>query len=129
MEILDESGNVKDIKNSEKGNFQIINDSNNETIDNTNIENSQYSYPYQYNNTKTSENSTNSKEENSEENNDIDINTTKMIKQKIDIKRSRFPYCIVWTPLPLISWIIPVIGHTGICGYLFINILISFFIF
>ena len=118
MEILDESGSVKDIKNSEKGNFQIINDSN-ETIENTNIENSAYSY-YDYNNTKTSENSSSSKGENPKENNDIDINTTKMIKQKIDIKRSRFPYCIVWTPLPLISWFIPIIGHTGICGYLFI---------
>lgn len=26
----------------------------------------------------------------------------------------RYPYAIVWTPLPIISWLIPVIGHTGI---------------
>lgn len=27
----------------------------------------------------------------------------------------RYPYSIVWTPLPVISWILPLIGHTGIC--------------
>ena len=26
----------------------------------------------------------------------------------------RYPYAIVWTPLPVISWLVPVIGHTGI---------------
>mmetsp|Transcript_6528 Transcript_6528/g.11433 ORF Transcript_6528/g.11433 Transcript_6528/m.11433 type:complete len:167 (+) Transcript_6528:27-527(+) len=34
---------------------------------------------------------------------------------KIDPKRNRFPYCIVWTPLPLITALFPFIGHTGIC--------------
>ena len=29
--------------------------------------------------------------------------------------QARFPVCITWTQLPLISWIIPCIGHTGIC--------------
>lgn len=24
------------------------------------------------------------------------------------------PFSIVWTPLPLITWILPFIGHTGI---------------
>lgn len=24
------------------------------------------------------------------------------------------PYTIVWTPLPLLTWILPFIGHTGI---------------
>lgn len=33
----------------------------------------------------------------------------------IDPKRARFPCCIVWTPLPIISWLIPFIGHIGIC--------------
>ncbi len=37
------------------------------------------------------------------------------LRNKIDIVRQRFPYCIVWTPLPLISWFLPFIGHTGIC--------------
>ncbi|KAL8168295.1 hypothetical protein V2J09_009794 [Rumex salicifolius] len=34
---------------------------------------------------------------------------------QIDPKRSRFPCCIVWTPLPVLSWFIPFIGHIGIC--------------
>ncbi|EEF28249.1 conserved hypothetical protein [Ricinus communis] len=34
---------------------------------------------------------------------------------QIDPKRARFPCCIVWTPLPVISWLIPFIGHIGIC--------------
>merc|ERR1712127_4117 len=31
-----------------------------------------------------------------------------------DIEKSRFPYCIVWTPLPIITWFLPFIGHMGI---------------
>lgn len=33
---------------------------------------------------------------------------------KIDVDKHRFPTCIVWTPLPLLTWIIPFIGHMGI---------------
>ena len=33
----------------------------------------------------------------------------------IDPINQRFPHCIVWTPLPCISWFLPFIGHTGIC--------------
>ncbi|KAE8718494.1 Protein RTE1-HOMOLOG [Hibiscus syriacus] len=33
----------------------------------------------------------------------------------IDPRRERFPCCIVWTPLPVLSWFIPIIGHVGIC--------------
>merc|ERR1712146_731715 len=32
----------------------------------------------------------------------------------IDVQRDRYPYCIVWTPLHIITWLIPFIGHTGI---------------
>lgn len=46
-----------------------------------------------------------------------DYDNSKIIKQKIDSKNNRYPYCIVWTPLPCISWFLPFIGHTGICGY------------
>ncbi|XP_019444793.1 PREDICTED: protein RTE1-HOMOLOG-like isoform X2 [Lupinus angustifolius] len=34
---------------------------------------------------------------------------------QIDPKRGRFPCSIVWSPLPVISWFIPFIGHIGIC--------------
>eukprot|EP01023_Acetabularia_acetabulum_P046575 TRINITY_DN4821_c1_g1_i4.p1 TRINITY_DN4821_c1_g1~~TRINITY_DN4821_c1_g1_i4.p1 ORF type:complete len:228 (-),score=5.99 TRINITY_DN4821_c1_g1_i4:191-874(-) len=27
----------------------------------------------------------------------------------------RFPYCIVWVPIPIISWLYPFIGHMGVC--------------
>lgn len=33
----------------------------------------------------------------------------------IDPKKSRFPCCLVWTPLPVVSWLAPFIGHVGIC--------------
>lgn len=28
----------------------------------------------------------------------------------------RYPFSIVWTPLPVITWFIPLIGHTGIAN-------------
>lgn len=34
---------------------------------------------------------------------------------QIDSKYDRYPFCIVWTPLPLITWFLPFIGHMGIC--------------
>ena len=40
-------------------------------------------------------------------------NSTKKIT-KIDPENARFPFCIVWTPLPCITWFLPTIGHTGI---------------
>ncbi|KAK6021770.1 leucine Rich repeat-containing domain protein, partial [Ostertagia ostertagi] len=36
------------------------------------------------------------------------------VEEKIDIARHRFPFCIVWTPLPVLTWIFPLIGHLGI---------------
>lgn len=29
-------------------------------------------------------------------------------------KPVRYPYCVVWTPIPVLTWIFPLIGHTGI---------------
>lgn len=41
--------------------------------------------------------------------------------------QTRFPFCLVWTALPCITTIFPLIGHTGVCRfYLFKRI---FFIF
>lgn len=33
----------------------------------------------------------------------------------IDPKKSKFPCCLVWTPLPIVSWLAPFIGHVGLC--------------
>ncbi|XP_032824062.1 transmembrane protein 222 [Petromyzon marinus] len=32
----------------------------------------------------------------------------------VDVARSRFPFCVVWTPIPCLSWFVPFIGHMGI---------------
>lgn len=34
---------------------------------------------------------------------------------EVDSKKAKFPCCIVWTPLPVVSWLAPFIGHVGIC--------------
>ncbi|KAM4629903.1 transmembrane protein 222 isoform 2-T2 [Polymixia lowei] len=47
-----------------------------------------------------------------------DIDTMKnyhIAFEKIDPDISRYPYCIVWTPIPVLSWLLPFIGHMGIC--------------
>ncbi|XP_072143165.1 transmembrane protein 222 isoform X2 [Dermacentor andersoni] len=36
-------------------------------------------------------------------------------KPSIDFNRDRFPFCIVWTPIPCLTWLCPLIGHMGIC--------------
>ncbi|XP_036371885.1 transmembrane protein 222-like [Megalops cyprinoides] len=33
----------------------------------------------------------------------------------IDPDISRYPYCIVWTPIPVLTWLLPFVGHMGIC--------------
>lgn len=33
---------------------------------------------------------------------------------KIDKSKDRYPCCVVWTPIPLLTWLCPFIGHTGI---------------
>ncbi|KAM9824743.1 transmembrane protein 222 [Neosynchiropus ocellatus] len=35
--------------------------------------------------------------------------------EKINPAASRYPHCIVWTPIPVLSWLFPFIGHMGIC--------------
>jgi len=37
-----------------------------------------------------------------------------MVTPVIDFKHDRFPYCVVWTSIPLLSWLLPFIGHMGI---------------
>lgn len=34
---------------------------------------------------------------------------------EIDPSTQKFPCCLVWTPLPVISWLAPFVGHVGIC--------------
>lgn len=32
----------------------------------------------------------------------------------VDVQNVRYPFCIVWTPIPLLTWLFPFIGHMGI---------------
>lgn len=32
----------------------------------------------------------------------------------INVKTNKYPFCIVWTPIPLLTWLFPFIGHMGI---------------
>ncbi|RZC81625.1 hypothetical protein C5167_044193 [Papaver somniferum] len=34
---------------------------------------------------------------------------------EVDPTKAKFPCCLVWTPLPVVSWLAPFIGHVGIC--------------
>jgi hypothetical protein len=33
---------------------------------------------------------------------------------QIQVNKNLYPHCILWSPLPPITWILPFIGHTGI---------------
>ena len=33
---------------------------------------------------------------------------------RVDVTRTRYPHCIVWTPIPVLTWFLPFIGHMGI---------------
>ncbi|CAD5215077.1 unnamed protein product [Bursaphelenchus xylophilus] len=37
-----------------------------------------------------------------------------MSVETVSPRDHRFPYCIVWTPIPMITWFFPFIGHMGI---------------
>ncbi|ESO12120.1 hypothetical protein HELRODRAFT_62632 [Helobdella robusta] len=34
---------------------------------------------------------------------------------KNDIEKNLYPHSIVWTPIPILTWFIPCLGHMGIC--------------
>lgn len=44
----------------------------------------------------------------------MDESSTASTSLEIDMQKDRYPYSIVWTPLPLITWLIPIVGHMGI---------------
>ena len=74
------------------------------------IKSSQNDQNISYNNQETMSTKKNSDMKNVEVYPSSDIVTQKII----DLKSSHFPYCIVWTPIPILTYIIPSIGHTGI---------------
>lgn len=32
---------------------------------------------------------------------------------QIDFEKDRFPFSLVWTPIPVLTWFFPFIGHLG----------------
>ena len=89
----------------------------NEEIDNkkgninfNDIKTSQNENNISYNNQETTDTKKNTNIKNVEVYPSSDIANQK----NIDLKSSHFPYCIVWTPIPVLTYIIPSIGHTGI---------------
>ena len=77
----------------------------------------EYSKPNQIEISNTLDETSKSQKEISQEITSIHSENTKIkTSLKIDIKHQKFPYCIVWTPIPFITYILPFIGHTGICS-------------
>lgn len=48
-------------------------------------------------------------------NGDSSFGSPVALMDPIDRERNRYPYCIVWTPIPVLTWIFPFLGHMGIC--------------
>lgn len=44
----------------------------------------------------------------------VNANSESQQNTMIDFERDRFPFSIVWTPIPFITWFFPIIGHMGI---------------
>lgn len=36
-------------------------------------------------------------------------------ERPVDVQNGKFPFCLVWVPLPIVAWLVPFVGHVGIC--------------
>lgn len=43
-----------------------------------------------------------------------DITEMEDQRRRINVLKNRYPFSIVWTPIPCLTWIFPFIGHMGI---------------
>lgn len=34
--------------------------------------------------------------------------------REINYQTHRYPVCLVWTPIPMLTWLMPFVGHLGI---------------
>lgn len=32
----------------------------------------------------------------------------------VDAEKDCFPFCLVWTPIPVLTWVLPMLGHLGV---------------
>lgn len=37
-----------------------------------------------------------------------------LLPVEIDVKKERYPFCVVWASIPCITWFLPFVGHVGI---------------
>ncbi|KAL7288989.1 transmembrane protein 222 [Trichogramma pretiosum] len=42
--------------------------------------------------------------------------TSPILDLNVDPSRQRYPFCIVWTPIPVLTYLLPFIGHMGIAN-------------
>uniref|UniRef100_A0A1B0AWY6 Transmembrane protein 222 n=1 Tax=Glossina palpalis gambiensis TaxID=67801 RepID=A0A1B0AWY6_9MUSC len=47
--------------------------------------------------------------------NPTEMGATSLELPNIDFQNDHYPFCIVWTPIPILTWFFPMIGHMGIC--------------
>ncbi|XP_059313634.1 protein REVERSION-TO-ETHYLENE SENSITIVITY1-like [Lycium ferocissimum] len=50
-----------------------------------------------------------------ERDNALQRNNVSRPLDEIDPKTEKFPCCLVWAPLPVVSWLAPFVGHVAIC--------------
>ena len=91
-----------------------------DNINNKNINNQENNFTEENNITKEK------KDTNNNNNNNLNSSVSKNVEsyqtaeieshKEIDLTSSHFPYCIVWTPIPILTYLIPCIGHTGIAN-------------
>ena len=44
----------------------------------------------------------------------LDSNDHRTMSSAVQPEKDHFPLCVVWMPLPLLTWLVPFIGHLGI---------------
>ncbi|KAL0268390.1 UNVERIFIED_CONTAM: hypothetical protein PYX00_010352 [Menopon gallinae] len=44
----------------------------------------------------------------------MDENPYPGVEHRVNHEAKRYPFCIVWTPIPFLTWLFPFIGHMGI---------------
>jgi len=49
-------------------------------------------------------------------NNLMELDANNINSYKIDAKAQRYPFCLVWTPIPVLTFLLPFVGHLGIAN-------------
>ena len=116
--VIENSMDISEGQNDNKGveiNELKLSGLQNDSINNNKDKNKKIKTPLieSNENSKKIENDYNSNNQYSISNN-ITNDQNSEIKKEIDLKSSHFPYCIVWTPIPFLTYLFPSIGHTGI---------------